>query len=72
MVGRTSSVTPLPDVAEEQSLFTEADAELEGLARSQKAPAAASAALRCVKDTVDGPIDVASSADDISSAPSSP
>ena len=57
-----------PDFAEEESLFEEADTELEGLARSLKAPAATPAALRCTKE-VAGPTD---SADDISSAPSSP
>jgi len=56
---------------EEESLFEEADMELEVLARSLKAPAATPAALRCTKEAA-GPTDAASSADDISSAPSSP
>lgn len=58
---------------EEESLFEEADAELEGLALSLKAPAATPATpLRCGTKEVVGPTDAASSADDISSAPPSP
>ena len=60
-------------LAEEESLFEEADAELEGLALSLKAPAATPATpLRCGTKEVVGPTDAASSADDISSAPPSP
>ena len=68
---RSLSPSLLPQFPEEESLFEEADTEREGLARSLKAPAATPAALRCTKE-VAAPTDAASSADDISSAPSSP
>ena len=70
---RSVSISPLP-CADESSLWTAADEELQELARSLQALAAAPAALRCIKDHADGPMpmDVASSADDVSSAASSP
>jgi len=72
----TSSPTPTPpssELAEEESLFEEADAELDGLALSLKAPAATPATpLRCGTKEVAGPTDAASSADDSNSAPPSP
>ena len=64
---------PSPELAEEESLFEEADAELDGLALSLKAPAATPATpLRCGTKEVAGPTDAASSADDSNSAPPSP
>ena len=64
---------PSSELAEEESLFEEADAELDGLALSLKAPAATPATpLRCGTKEVAGPTDAASSADDSNSAPPSP
>jgi len=53
---------------EEQPLWTEAEEELKGLARSLHAQATVPATTK----DIDGPIDAVSSADDLSSAPSSP